>query len=131
MAAAHNTGLYRLLTGLYLLAVAVLCFAPIGAPGDHPTIFGIPTDKLAHVAMFIPFPPLAYLSFRPAVSVRGVLFRILLILAAGFMLGAVTELVQNFFPQRCCELQDMLADATGIVISSAFILVFKLCGAKS
>ena len=54
----------RILFGLYLVAVAVLCFARFPESEDVPkSLLGIPMDKIVHFLMFFPFPVLTYLAF--------------------------------------------------------------------
>ena len=59
-----KTFLARILFFLYLAAVAFLCFMHVDKlPDVQKFIFGIPTDKIAHFLMFLPFPILAYLAY--------------------------------------------------------------------
>ncbi len=63
--------IYRIITTVYLLAVAYLCFASSsGLPSIKEWHFFIPADKVVHFLMFFPFPILAYLSFGKGDNVR-------------------------------------------------------------
>ena len=54
----------RILFAVYLAAVLVLCFGKFPSSEDVPKyLWGIPTDKIVHFLMFLPFPVLAYLAF--------------------------------------------------------------------
>ena len=55
-----KTILARILFLLYLGAIALLCFMHVDKlPDVQKFIFGIPTDKIVHFGMFLPFPILA------------------------------------------------------------------------
>ena len=58
-----KTILARFLFFLYLAGIAFLCFMHVDKlPDVQKFIFGIPTDKVVHFGMFLPFPILAYLA---------------------------------------------------------------------
>ena len=98
----RRTPLFRLLTLLYLAAVAVLCFAKFSSLSSVPGSFlGIPTDKIVHFLMFMPFPVLALLSFELK---KPHLFKLVLIVVLLFITGCLlawaTEYVQGLLPYR-------------------------------
>ena len=122
----RRTTLFRILTLLYLAAVAVLCFAKFSSLPSVPGNFlGIPTDKIVHFLMFLPFPILALFGFKlkkPAVV------KIVLIVVGLFIIGCLlawgTEYVQGKLPYRNMDPSDFRADSLGLFIGSimAFLL---------
>jgi hypothetical protein len=117
----------RVLFVLYLVAVAWLCFGKFSSVPDVPRSFwGIPTDKVVHFLMFLPFPLLAYgaLGVRP----RSFFLSLLLvagIFAAGCVLSGGTEVVQSFLYWRSGDLRDFEADALALGISSGIVLLIE------
>ena len=112
----------RILFGLYLVAVAVLCFARFPESEDVPkSLLGIPMDKIVHFLMFFPFPVLAYLAFD---RYRGKRRASVLWTAAA--LPAVTELVQSRLPYRSGDPADFRADAFALLLSSVLVLILIL-----
>ena len=114
---------------LYLGAVAVLCFAHGDQLPDLPsTWFGIPSDKVAHALMFMPFPILSYQAFRPkrAENIwKAVTLTIFTFTGAG--VASATEKIQSMLAYRSYELQDLIADCIGLtagaVICAAIIFI--------
>jgi len=95
-------------------------------PDDIPTIdpylWGIPVDKIAHFAMFFPYPFLAYAAFQPHGRRRYVHFIVLLIVViVGAGLAVGTEQIQGMLEYRSYDIADYMADMIGIG-SSAFII---------
>ena len=112
---------FRILTVLYLIAVAVLCFSNFSHMSEMPrTVFGLPADKVVHFVMFLPFPVLSYFSFdvRKAVCM----------FALGCVLAWGTELIQSRIPYRSMDPADFKADRIGLICGSLvsfFILLLK------
>ena len=116
---------------LYIAAVAYLCFArPDDIPQLPTLIFGLPADKVGHFLMFLPFPPLGFLTFgngstKPAPSVMIIM--ILCIVGLGMAFGV--EHIQAQLEYRSAEKGDILADgaglASGAVITMLYILFRK------
>lgn len=109
----------RFLLILYIIAVAILCFGRFNGGVDMSSeLFGIPKDKIAHFAMFLPYPILMYLAFyRPGSKVRLVLFLTAVIIAGGILAGA-TELIQGMLQYRSADITDFRADCLGILSGS-------------
>lgn len=101
---------------VYIAAVIFLCFMKgDGLPEVQFTLFGIPTDKLAHFCMFAPYPVLAFLTFRPEVMSKGRCVLLLLVLAvSGAGLAYGTEQLQGLTDYRSYEIADFYADLTGL-----------------
>ena len=131
MTRRFSIGLYHLLMLAYLCAVSLLCFAQLGAPPSQGLIWGIPSDKIAHFLLFIPFPFLAWgCTQRQKETVPNILSKLAIIFLLGFALGFLTEYIQGFLPGRCRERLDFLADMCGITASCLAIVIFKLCRQK-
>lgn len=116
----RRTTLFRLLTLLYLAAVAVLCFAKFSSLSSVPGSFlGIPTDKIVHFLMFLPFPVLALLSFELK---KPHLLKLVLIVVFLFIMGCLiawaTEYVQGLLPYRDMDPVDFRADRLGLLCGS-------------
>ena len=113
----------RILFGLYLVAVAVLCFAKFPESEDVPrSLLGIPMDKLVHFLMFFPLPLLAYLAFDRYPGKRG---SSALRASVAFLGGcaAFTELVQSRLPYRSGDPADFRADFAALAACSVLILI--------
>jgi len=123
-----RTTLFRILTLLYLGAVALLCFANFNnVPEVQKFFLGIPLDKIVHFLMFLPFPPLAYWSI--GLSRKGV-FNTLLILVGLFVLGCLiawgTEYVQSKLPYRSMDMMDFRADRIGLAFGALLTFFIQL-----
>ena len=121
-----RTTLFKILTLLYMVAVAVLCFAKFSSLPTVPGKFlGMDADKVVHFLMFFPFPLLAYLSFpfdrKGLFATLGIL---VLIFAVGCGLAGLTEYVQGRLPYRTMDPADFKADMFGLL--SASVITFLL-----
>lgn len=127
-----KTILARILFFIYLAAIAFLCFMHVDRiPEIQKTILGIPSDKIAHFLMFLPFPILAFLAYdhitdRPW---RAVLFAVLTFLA-GSAIAAGTEYVQGLLPYRSRDLADFRADLLALIISTVAVFVIDISNIK-
>lgn len=124
--------IFRILFCIYICAVGFLCFMK---PSDMPefgiTWFGLPSDKVAHFMMFLPFPVLAFLSVRKAD--RSTVSRLLLIavlFAAGAVIAAGTEILQSLTKYRSYEVKDMLTDFAGLAAGSLMTAISILISGK-
>ncbi|MBO4447281.1 MAG: VanZ family protein [Bacteroidales bacterium] len=118
----------RILMVIYLGIVALICFSAISTPKvNHLSLWGIPGDKIVHFLMFLPFPVLAWGSFPPKDGIPAwkVFLYVLAIFITGTLIGATTELVQDFLPNRCRELADVIADSCGIGTSCLALLIWR------
>lgn len=120
-----KTILARILFLLYLGAIALLCFMHVDKlPDVQKFIFGIPTDKIVHFGMFLPFPILAYLAYDHLTNKlsHAILFS-LATMFIGLAIAYITEYVQGTLPYRSMEMADFKADALAICISSVFVFI--------
>ena len=118
----------RILFGLYLVAVALLCFGKFDSSQDVPMdLWGIPTDKIVHFLMFFPFPFLACLA---AGGYRGerwqATFRTVIAFLAGCAFAAATEWIQTWLSYRSGDPVDFGADALAILLGSVIVLFLVL-----
>ena len=127
-----KTILARILFFLYLVAIAFLCFMHVDKlPEVQKYLFGIPTDKLAHFLMFLPFPILAYLAYD---HLTNKVWSAILFALATFVIGCLlaygTEYVQGRLPYRSMDIKDFKADALALAISSVFVFIVDVTHLK-
>ena len=118
----------RILLGLYLMAVFFLCFGKFDSASSVDLSFlGIPTDKLVHFAMFLPYPFLVYFSLRNGEMRRADrAIAIGWVFLSGVVIAAATEAAQYFIPYRTGEWRDLFADSAALAVSSLILLVLCL-----
>lgn len=116
-----------LLFAFYLAAVAYLCFLKPGSiPVLQQFIFGIPTDKVIHFIMFLPYPILAYISFRPdRMEVLTHLLALIAIIAVGAAMSMGVERLQ-IAAGRNYDIKDFYANIAGMAAGAAITLIFIL-----
>ena len=120
-----KTILARILFILYLAAIAFLCFMHADKlPDMQKTLLGIPTDKVAHFLMFLPFPILAFLAYDHVTNKfwSAVLFAVLTF-AVGAGIAWLTEYVQGMLPYRSREIADLKADLLALGISTLGVFI--------
>lgn len=117
--------LFRILLGLYLAALLFLCFGRFSSLPSVPwTIWGIPSDKVMHFFLFIPFPVLAFLAFYRK---KAPFLLFLAVLACGCLLAMGTELGQRYLTTyRFGDRKDFLADVLGLAAGSLPLLVWLI-----
>lgn len=120
--------LSRILFILYLGAIAFLCLVHPGRlPEVSRFIFGIPTDKVAHFLMFLPFPVLAFLSYNlRSTKVWHTLLFTLIVFTVGFGLAALTEYLQGLTSYRTSERADLVADTIALGCSCLMVFLVDL-----
>lgn len=114
----RNTRIFfRVLSVIYLLAVAVLCFGKFPPSDEIPTvIFGIGADKIAHCLMFLPMIPLAVISLPAPKIPCGTTVVFIASTLLGVAIGGGSELLQGLTGYRNCDLMDFTADCVGLAI---------------
>ena len=127
-----KTILARILFFLYLAAIAFLCFMRVDRiPDIQQSLLGIPTDKIAHFLMFLPFPILAYLAYD---HLTNKVWSAILFAMATFVIGSLlaygTEFVQGRLPYRSMDMNDFKADAIALAISSVFVFIIDVTHLK-
>lgn len=120
--------LSRILMLLYLVAIAFLCFVSGDSlPSIRSSFLGLPTDKVAHFIMFLPFPILAFLSTNWKITkVWKNALLVFLILLLGCSIAALTEYIQGFTMTRTADVKDFYADILSLGISSVFVFLVTL-----
>ena len=124
--------IFRVLTLLYIIVVAILCFARFSTISPStPSIFGIPADKIVHFFMFLPFPVLAFFSLRIR---HGGVVKTMLLLVLVFIVGCLlawgTEYIQGKLPYRSMDPADFGADRLGLICGALFAFFIKLFSPK-
>ena len=113
---------------MYLAAVALICFMSSSSIPDIPkTFLGIDFDKIIHCGMFLPYPIMAFLSFDHDAKKkwkRVVFIAVSMLIGLAIAMG--TEVVQYYLPTRVMDIEDFFADAIGIGISTAFVLIVDI-----
>lgn len=127
-----KTILSRILFLIYLAAIAFLCFMRVDRiPEMQNTLLGIPTDKIAHFLMFLPFPILAFLSYDHSTrKAWGAVLFALLTFIAGAAIAYGTEYVQGFLPYRSQDMSDFRADLLALVISTIGVFLTDISNLK-
>lgn len=117
----------RVLFVLYIILLAFLCFGNFSSMQHAPkTVLGIPSDKVVHFAMFLPFPILSFLSYNGFSRKFGkALAVIALAFLAGAILAAGTELGQGLTSYRSADSHDFLADLIGLGVGALCLIITK------
>ena len=116
---------------LYIAAVAYLCFAkPEDMPAIPETWFGLPSDKVGHFFMFLPFPVLGFLTLRSAEdSMTKKFLTVAALIVAGTAAAVGIEVVQTYLQYRSFETADILADGLGLlcggILISSYIMISR------
>lgn len=117
---------------IYIATVAFLCFTQGEQLPELPkTWFGLPSDKVAHALMFLPFTILGYLSFTSEDdrTVKKVTVLAILI-ALGCGTAYATESIQRILGYRAYETSDIKADTIGLCIGSFISTLFIIFSIK-
>lgn len=111
---------------LYLAALAFLCFAdPQSYPSTPLYLWNIPTDKIVHFIMFVPYPVLMFITVdNHSGSLMKRLITLSLVLVSGAALALGTEIIQGTTEYRSFELWDLAADIAGILISTMAVAAY-------
>lgn len=120
---------FQVLFFFYVAAVLFLCFAHFEqTPAIEWSLWGIPSDKIVHFCMFLPFPILAFLAFdRYTDSVRSTLLFSGITLLVGFLLAWGTEWGQaHLTDYRSGDPLDLLADGTALVLSTLLVIFLDI-----
>lgn len=120
-----KTILSRILFLLYIGLIAMLCFMHVdNLPEVQKTLFGLPTDKVVHFVMFLPFPILAYLAYDHLTNKvwRAAVFAVLNF-CLGAILAVITEYVQGYLPYRTKDMADLKADLYALAVCTAFVFI--------
>ncbi|MBO4476259.1 MAG: VanZ family protein [Bacteroidales bacterium] len=128
-----RTTIFKILTLLYIVVVAVICFARFSSLPTVPGKFlWFDADKVVHFLMFVPFPVLAFYSF-PLDRKRlfPTLGAIILIFAIGAALAGLTEFIQGRLPYRTMDINDYKADVLGLLFSSLVVFLVRVFSHKS
>ena len=121
--------LFQIAFGVYVVAVLMLCFGHFDNTPSLPTTFlGIPTDKVAHFCMFLPFPILAFLAFdKYTETPKSTLLFSSLTFVAGVLLALGTEWGQTHLTSyRTGEPWDLAADLLALLLGTLVIIYWDI-----
>lgn len=110
---------------LYLGMVAWCCFGHFESlPKVSKELFGIPTDKVVHFIMFLPFVILGYPAFSSLAKKRaGKTLVFALVFLAGLLVACGTEAGQALTSYRSGDPADLAADAAGLISGTVVTLI--------
>ena len=119
----------RIVFAVYLVVLAILCFGNFNdMPSVEQSLWGIPTDKVFHFLMFIPFPCLAYFAFnRYAEKRRTAVLWTFVTFFIGIVLAAGTEIGQALLTDwRTGDPLDFRADLIGLGVGTLIVIIIAL-----
>lgn len=121
--------LKRLLLLLYFVAVIFICFFNFNEAGLHfsATFLGLPTDKVVHFCMLLPFPPLAYMNLTQKIPGRPLklFWELIIIFLLGLAIGIITETLQGALTSyRSEDFYDIIADSCGALSGTLAVFVY-------
>ena len=128
----NRNRIFLILFLIYLGIVLWCCFGQFDSlPDIQSQILGIPTDKVVHFVMFLPFVFLAYMSFSSMPKKRSqAILLALAALAVGAFIAIATEIGQSFTTYRSGDAWDFVADASGLVLAFIFVLIIILASKR-
>lgn len=113
---------------LFLVYLGLVFWCCFGNFSDLPDVqkefFGIPTDKIVHFIMFLPFVTLCFMAFSfIGKTYRGKLLLIIPALVAGILLAIGIEIGQSLTSYRTGDSMDFVADSMGLLVSTIITLI--------
>ena len=114
---------------VYLGVLAWCCFGNFESlPSVQKSFFGIPTDKVVHFIMFLPFPMLCFWSFNfIAMKPWKMILAVLAVFLIGCAIAAGTEIVQSFTSYRTADPKDFVSDIIALGVSTLiFLLIYSV-----
>ena len=112
----------RLLFRIYLISLFLLAILPINgvsSPLNNTYIVHLRLDYLAHGIVFVPWMAIASRGVKFE-KPEGWVWRFLVLLLAGIIYAAICELVQLPLTYRTFNVNDMIGNATGVVVGIPF-----------
>jgi VanZ family protein len=83
-------------------------------------------DKVVHVLEYLGLGVLLARAFRASLGAPPPIRTAMLAVGAGLGMGVADEIVQSFVPGRMSSVNDLLADATGLLFAQvAYLLVVR------
>jgi len=111
----------KYLSPIYIVLVILISLVPIGGTSESLNnihVLSFRLDYLLHALVFIPLFPLWRWGW-PHHNAWMVLF-------AGLLLAVATEAVQLYIPYRAYNINDLLANAAGVLLGVLVALVIQL-----
>ena len=118
---------------VYLGVLAWCCFGNFESlPSVQKSFLGIPTDKVVHFVMFLPFPMLCFWSFNfLSMKPLKMILAVLVVLLIGCAIAAGTEIVQSYTSYRTADPKDFQSDVIALGVSTLIFLLIYLVKHKS
>lgn len=117
---------------IYICGVAWLCFANFNKLQNiQKFILGIPTDKVVHFCMFLPFVFIAFFSLdHRGKNLYKVIGTLLCICSFGCIFAGLTEIVQGSLPYRTEDIKDFATDCLSIGIATLTVFFIEVSKRK-
>lgn len=118
---------------VYFVVLAWCCFGNFESlPSVQKSFFGIPTDKIVHFVMFLPFPMLCFWSFNfIALKPWKMILAVLAVFLIGCAIAAGTEIVQSYTSYRTADPKDFQSDVIALGVSTLIFLLIYLVKHKT
>ncbi|MDO9256314.1 MAG: VanZ family protein [Bacteroidales bacterium] len=114
----------RLLFGGYLFFLILMALLPINSTTNTTLtdvfVINIRLDHLLHATLFIPWAFLYIVTFRPVKWDEK-----LLLVIYGLLMASATEGVQYFLTYRSYNINDMIANWTGVVVGMGLVVGWR------
>lgn len=116
----------KLLLGLFItwtVLLVVLLFMP--GSGKKVVYLVEWEDKIVHATLFAVWTCFLYAIIVLAQNQQNQIINLIIILAAGVVLGIGSEWLQGFIPRRSTDVNDFLADMLGTIVAISLVLSVK------
>ena len=112
-----KTQVLRLLFGSYILAIILLVTLPLNAAQElnNITIIKLRGDYFFHILLFLPW----------MIFVKGFRWSSFLWLLSGICFAGASEFVQYFLTYRAFNINDLIANVSGVMVGSALFWIFR------
>ncbi len=117
---------FPILTIFWVLAILILTLTPARHVEQFTWPFAIPYfDKIVHWTMFYAFAYLMLGTFYYRGVNKKMMRTAFLVFGLGFMLGLITEVLQEFVPGRSPEMKDIIANTAGTLSGIGMFLLLN------
>lgn len=118
--------MWKIIFLVYIAAILFLCFGRFDSMEDIPRfILGVPSDKVVHFTMFIPFTFFVGLAFFFKYIGKSKYIPVFIMagMVMGFLFAITTEVGQHYIPYREADPFDFIADALGIIFGGCLVFL--------
>jgi hypothetical protein len=107
---------YKIYSGLYVSLIVLLAVLPLNASRmDNVSVLSLRGDYWVHILQFIPSMPIFLKRWQLAVS-----------LIFSISLALITEGIQFWLPYRAFNINDLVANGLGIMLSFFFVIILAI-----